>query len=632
MATETETWTLSLRDMMSGPAAVMTSGLRMLDTAQTMAAASGNALAKIPPPRGADGKFLQKGSDEWKAAIAAAQGGAAAVTSAGQAVGASGRKGAAGMSAFTNASRSLGRSLMISGGTVGKLAGFLSQLGPYGMAAAVAVSVLSAVVDKTVGSMVAMAAKAIEVNEHLGLMSARFAALAGSAAGGRAVSAMVQTLSGQLPFATAQIEQWAAALQRAGLEGKSLEAATRAVAAAAAINPEGGANAATGLFQKLNSGGEEAKKQIAAIAAQSRKGVGPLHDMGLELSDLGGKAKVAKMTAQQLTTAIEAALATKGKDPLAAMGGSWDVILMKAHEGFASLFDALAPAVGPFMASVKSLFGEFSKGGVAINVLKPIITAVFTKLFEWAKIAFDAIHKGFLYMVIGGLTAYIAMRPILKAIADIATSANMLRGAALIFALMALPFVVMAAVMLVVVAIIGVVVGVVLALAAAFVYVVGAVAGFVASLGSAFADAYSAATGAGGSIVDGLIAGVTAGAGAFMAAISGLASQGLAAFKGIFGIASPSKVMLEHGEDNIAGATATGIDKGADKVDASMAKLGTGPKGGPTKGGKDGGGSGKMFTFTNCTFGGGMTETMVRDIFAMVAHEMDAEASEPATS
>jgi hypothetical protein len=99
--------------------------------------------------------------------------------------------------------------------------------------------------------------------------------------------------------------------------------------------------------------------------------------------------------------------------------------------------------------------------------------------------------------------------------------------------------------------------------------------------------------------VAGLVQGIQAGAGAVIAAVSGLASSALGAFKGALGIHSPSKVMLEHGEDNIAGATATGVDKGAPKVQDAMARLGDGEKGtgsgkGRGKGKSDG--SGKTVT------------------------------------
>ncbi len=276
---------------------------------------------------------------------------------------------------------------------VGKLQGYLSQLGPEGAAAAAAIGVLAIAITATVGTLLAAGAAAIEVVQQLTQMTTIFGALAGSAAGGAKVTAMVQKLGSELPFATSQIGEWVQGLQRAGVAGKDLEAATRAIAAAAALNPAGGAAAAQETIAKLASGGKEATDLVKAIAEGSKKGTSALREMGLSVADLGGKAAVAKMSAAELTKAIEKALVKKGKDPLSEMAMTWPVIFAKAKEGIMSLFDKLGPAVKPFMAAVKSLFAEFSKGGGVINTLKLIVTSVMTTLFSWATSAVKAVHS-----------------------------------------------------------------------------------------------------------------------------------------------------------------------------------------------------------------------------------------------
>jgi hypothetical protein len=597
VADNVEEWVLKLVDQASGSAAAMAGGLKALDAAQLKTASSALALANAQ--RSAAALAAKASADPGNAAkAAAAQSSAASLAikaakeqarqqaEAAKAAGAAQEQAAAGAA---NAMQSVAH-------PIDAATGALAKMGPQGMAAAAALAVLTAAVTATVGTLAALYVKAIDVVQSVGLMTTRFAALAGSARAGQAVTAMVQRLGVELPFATDQLGEWAGALQRAGVEGKNLESATRAIAAAAALNPAGGANAAQETLSKLAQGGKEATDLIKAMADGSRRGTGALREMGITLADLGGKAAVAKMSAGELSAAIEKALQAKGGGALSAMMNTWPSIIGKAREGFASIFEGLTGPVDTFMGAVRSLFGEFNRGGVAINVLKPIATAVFSTLFDWGSRALNAIHKGFLYVMIGALTAYIALRPLLNGLAAFVGSANMLRGVAVVFALMALPFVILAAAALTVVAIFGVVVGAIAAVGAALVYVIGAIAGFVASIGSAFADAYAAATGAGGSIVDGLVAGVMAGAGAFLDAIGGLASSGLAKFKGIFGIASPSKVMLEHGDQNIAGALATGVDRGADKVDASMSRLGGGAKPGAA-GGKDGAGGKREYHF-----------------------------------
>ncbi|HVE13958.1 MAG TPA: hypothetical protein VNI01_11225 [Elusimicrobiota bacterium] len=588
---ETETWTLSLKDMMSGPAATMTQGLRQLDAAQVAAVASGNALANIPPPRGADGKFLKRGSEEWREAMVAASSGAAGVASAGQAAG-EGMK--AGGSAVADGAAQVTSALDMLKHPVDTATDALKAMGPEGMAVAAALAVLTAAISATIGTMVAFGSKAIEMTERARALREAFAGLAGGAAGGKAVQDMLGHLN--LPFAGSQVNAWAATLTAAGVKGRQLEAEIKAIAAAQASGAVFGkqwGSAAEDFFRKMGEGGREADDLVKRIQGGG-KGVEALKAMGLNIEDLGGQMAVSKMKANELTAAVTKALQVKGAGSLAALGDTWDVIKMKAMAGLNSIFGGLTGAKGPvetFMGAVKSLFSEFNKGSVLVSALRPIVTVVFTKLFEWGTLALNAIHKGFLMVTIAALTAYIYMRPLLVWIAQFVSSANLLRGVAIIFALLAVPWVVLAAAMLVVTVVIGAVIGVVAALAAAFVYVVGAIAGFVASIGSAFADAYAAATGAGWSIVDGLVAGVMAGAGRFAEAMRGMAATGLSAFEGLFRIGSPSKVMLEHGQKNIAeDALATGIDKGADKVDASMGRLGGGTKPGAKGGDRDGGG------------------------------------------
>ena len=80
--------------------------------------------------------------------------------------------------------------------------------------------------------------------------------------------------------------------------------------------------------------------------------------------------------------------------------------------------------------------------------------------------------------------------------------------------------------------------------------------------------------------------------------------------------------MLEHGEDNIAGAAATGIDKGAPKVDKAMAGLGSAR---PGKGGGKGAGaaSGGAVEFHNCTFFE-TTPAKARQVWEMVLEQQAA--------
>ncbi len=525
------------------------------------------------------------------------------------------------------------------GGAMGKVQEVLGKLGPEGQAAAAGLGVLTIAVTAVVGSLLAMGAAAIGVIEQLSQMTTIFGALAGGAAAGGQVTAMVQKLGQELPFATSQIAEWTQALQRAGVAGKDLEAATRAIAAAAALNPAGGAEAAQSTIAKLASGGKEATDLIKSIAEGSKKGAGALREMGLTVADLGGKAAVAKMSAEELTKAIEKALIKKGADPLAEMAMTWPAIVQKAKEGLLSLFDKLGPAVKPFMAAVKSLFGEFSKGGGVIKFLKPIVTSVFTTLFSWATAAVGAV-KGIVQWLLksgsaGGMFSGVVealrsgwhklvgvftilkatLAPIVAILKAIFSNAMVLNGIKTIFTVIATAAVFVVTTFLSIVAVIGMVIGF-------FAGLIGAAVGFATGVVGAVADV-------GASIVDGLVGGLDPSA--FIAKMAGMASAGLAAFKGILGIASPSTVMIEHGKEDIAGGAAQGVDAGAGKVHKAMARMGDADAGGG-KGKADGKGGGASFEFNNCNFGGA-DEGTIRSMFERVWEELAGEAgASPATA
>ncbi len=266
------------------------------------------------------------------------------------------------------------------------------------------------------------------------------------------------------------------------------------------------------------------------------------------------------------------------------------------------------------MKAVKSLFGEFSKGGGVIKVLQPIVTSVMTTLFAWGTKAVGVIHSivtwllnsgkaggmfsGAIKVLSAGWSALkaifsvvaTALAPMVSLLKAVFSNAMVLKGIKTIFTIIA------AVVMVVVVAFV------------AFVAIVATIAGVVAG---AFAAVVGTVTGAVSGIIDALTGFDFS---AFVAKMAGMASAGLAAFKGIFGIASPSSVLLEHGEDDMAGAAATGVDKGAPKLEKSMSKMGgDAMPGKPAGKGKPGPKSGAFFDIHDNHFGGDMDESKLHE-------------------
>lgn len=533
----------------------------------------------------------------------------------------------------------------------------IAALGPYGAAAAAGIKVLAAATMIVVGTLLAMSAAAIDVVQQRAALLATLSALSSGGPAGQRTLEMVEQLGVALPFATAKIETWAKSLMSAGIQGKELESAIKATAAATAIMGESGGAAAEKLIKQLAEGGAGASKMIKSITEGGAKSNRLLADMGLQAKDVAAQLGMtpeqmakARVSAVDMGHAIERALSQKGAGPLEALGSTFPVILQHAKEGLLSLFDGLGPAVAPFMAAVKSLFAEFNRGGAATNGIKPIITSLFSTLFGWATRAVTAIHgivsaftgtgeggsaagkvlKGVWDRVVATFwTVATAVQPIISAFKAILSNATVLTGLKAIFVglavvvgLVVLPFLAIVAVIALVVAGIGLAVGYI---AAGIAFVLGAVIGLAADVWGALSGFVSGALDAASGFVGGLVDGITAGAGAVVDAVKGLASSALGAFTSAFGIHSPSTVMLEHGEDNIAGAAASGVEAGTPRVERAMAKLGptvgTGAQGGNGKGGAQGGE--RTITFNNCTFGEVKEETFR----AWMARYLDEESS-----
>jgi hypothetical protein len=509
-------------------------------------------------------------------------------------------------------------------GAASKASDALSKLGPEGAAAGAALEALAGVGGAVVATLLTVSGMIVDVTQKMDLMRDRFAAFTGSAASGKALQAALGKLD--LPFASSQVNAWALALEKAGVAASKVADRVKAVAAAEALG-EGGGEAATAFFKRLGEGGPAADKFMQELGKGSRRAVMMLKEMGVSMADLGGQAAVAKMSAEQLQDAVSKALQKKGAGPLADLALTLPNILTKAQEGLRSVFADLGPVVKPFMQEVKALFGEFNKGGPIVKQIKPIVTEVFVAVFRALKNVTMAVHE----MVQGFLgtakvtTIWTTIGSVLRTVVGVIGKIVSFVGGLLANEKVVLGLKIAA---------IGLAVGLFLALAP-LLLIMAAAAGIVAAFvavgtGIAYligylADFASAAWDTGKAIVDGLIGGVDIGA--FVAKMEGLASQGLAAFKSIFGIASPSKVMREHAqEDIVEDGAAEGVDRGAPAFKKSMTKMreGATPKGkrGAALAGAD---AGVYIDLRGSTFIG-TDEGLIRRTIERIWEEMAAAA------
>jgi hypothetical protein len=116
-------------------------------------------------------------------------------------------------------------------------------------------------------------------------------------------------------------------------------------------------------------------------------------------------------------------------------------------------------------------------------------------------------------------------------------------------------------------------------------------AGAAAQVGAALWAAAGAALDVGSAIIDGLMSFDPS---AFVEKMAGMASAGLAAFKRVLGIKSPSKVMEQMGGYIDEGA-GKGVDRGS-KAQAAAGRLGARMAGGASGGLARGAGGGKSVT------------------------------------
>ncbi len=289
--------------------------------------------------------------------------------------------------------------------------------------------------------------------------------------------------------------------------------------------------------------------------------------MGITQQALTSGLKAGTIDAKKFGDALTSAATSKGAGPLANAGRNLANIWGKFQENISKMFEDID--VGPFLKEVKDLFAIFdSKVKPSGDALKSGIGGFFKQVFAQLTKVVPLAKHFLLDMVIYGLKAYIALKPIFTSIKEFATSpAGVFAINGLVVALKAIGVVVL------------VVVGIVVGLVAVMVVMsaaVGAVLGSIISLGTGIGDFIAGAASAlGGWIasaataaydfVAGLVSGISGGVSSVVNAVKGLGSAALGAITGVFDSHSPSKVMVGIGGD-VTDGLAQGMDAGAGDV------------------------------------------------------------------
>lgn len=532
----------------------------------------------------------------------------------------------------------------------------------YGLAAQ-GTAMMAAAAVIAVGALSALMAKAIEVSGAAMRLRESFGAFFGTgAAGGAKFVGELDKIAAKLPFTSAKIRDMAQPLINARLRGAQLAQAIQAVGAATAIMGEQGGAAATGLIKQLAAGARlnqavwispDMIEQFAAAGISAEV-------LAKQLGVSEKRLQLSTVKASVLGDVLQKTLIKNGAGSLALMGQTWDSIMGKVNEGLSSAFAGLGDIIAPFMREVQYLASELFKGSVASKATGGALRSILEPAFKAATAAVKGLHYALLYVEIAALTVYIAIKPLTDALGRASVGSTILKyvayGLAWTFGLLAvavflaaLPFIIIGAVIL------AVIVGIVWLISAISDLVGGAIGhfdnlkgavrgwadetidaitGFGQRAWTALSDFVSSAVTAGANFVLGLVQALFTGQGPVADAVKDLAKKAVSALFSALIIKSPSRLTAKAGGYFVQGFTDS-IDEGGEDAQTSGAGLGKAAAGGLSKsaqGGGSKGGKGRDIVFNNCTFGAGVTESMLRDWLGRILEELAASGPEPEPS
>ncbi len=468
-----------------------------------------------------------------------------------------------------------------------------------GQAVAAVVQIAGGLVAISAGLIKSGIEFAISSNESKQAMLGLFDAMGGGLVTGAQTEEMIDGLKSKFGIAKDSLIGYTSSLMAMGrTDLGQLEGDLLALSSAAAL-VKGGDQALLGFVKKIDmaveSGGKLkiATKQLATLSATGANVGDVAKVMGVSVESLTKGLAEGTVDAAKFGEALNTAIVKKGQGPLERMGASSANLKKLLDEAWGDLFEDID--VAPFMKEVKELFEIFGQGKSSGAALKSGIGGFFKEVLATATKVVPMVKHFLLDLVIYGLKAYIALKPIVKTLSDFATSATGSKILLTIVKGLAVAFAAVAVVIGVVVAAGLIFVGTLIAFQVALVATVGAIMLFIAEAESALlgwiASAYTMAS----DFVSGLVEGITAGAGAVLSAVTGLADGAVGAFTSALGIASPSKVMF-----GMAGHMTDGVVEGLDDGASDVAAASSGVASASVKGMSDGASSG-----ANASQGGG---------------------------
>ncbi len=410
------------------------------------------------------------------------------------------------------------------------------------------------------------------------------------AAGAAAAAALVIAgLTAAFLAGVVAIAKWGVSLADARREAGLTEQAAVALGTQIGDMPD--------LFKQLNAETGLGNKKLSDLAKKLREAelpagamAGALRDAALAeraLGDGGADAFIADIKASKgaitgLSNEVRGKLGVVVSKQMLGLSAQSE----KLKKNVSGIFGGLD--IEPFLASLQKLVGLFEEGSAAGEAMRFLFESIFQPLIDQAAKATTAIEAFALGFLIGATKLYIAVKPIIRSLAeffgfDDPTTAETLdlakrAGEALvpIVAGIAAAFAVLVAAG---VALVGLALTPLILVAGQLVAAFYVVSTVVDVVSGAFNAVVTYLNGLipgfgdiGSQIVQGMINGILSGAAGVVGAVVNVATGAITAAKNALGIASPSKVFAELGGYTAEGF-AEGVDDGAGDAQAAMTAM-----------------------------------------------------------
>lgn len=440
------------------------------------------------------------------------------------------------------------------------------------------VKIAGGLVGITVGLVQSGAAFAITSSEAKQEMLGLFDAMGQGVVSGEEVEGVIDGLKSKFGISKDAMVDYTKALMAMGrTDLGQLEGDLLAVSSAAAL-VKGGDQALLSMTKKIDMAAESGNKlkiPTKALAQLSATGanVGDVaKQMGISTEELTKNLAAGTVDARKFGAALNDAIVKKGQGPLEKMANSSANLKKLLSEAWGDLFEDID--VAPFMAEVKKLFEIFGQGTESGKAMKSGIGGFFKEVFGLATKVVPIVKHFLLDMVIYGLKAYLALKPIVKTIREFVTSAT---GMFVINGILSGIWTVLKTIGAVILVVVGTFIALQVAAFAVGVAIwtaIGAVLGFIFEAKSAFDGWIASAATIAYDFVAGLVGGIVSGAGSVVNAVTGLASAALNAFTGPSGIDahSPSRKMMAAG-GNMTDGAAIGVEDGSADVETAVSNV-----------------------------------------------------------